>query len=112
MNAGAVSGSNTLSLQVRAAQMMAGIDPSRAREIFEWIELNLGPASCESLLVPSVDEYYTALSLLARTAFADRADGLRFLELYLWRAHLPSEMPSVARAVLRFQPKRDEAAYL
>ena len=103
---------NRLSLQVRAAQMMASIDPSRAREIFEWIELNLGPASCESLLVPSVDEYYTALSLLARTAFADRADGLRFLELYLWRAHLPSEMPSVARAVQRFRPKREEAAYL
>jgi hypothetical protein len=103
---------NRLSLQVRAAQMMASIDPPRGREIFEWIELNLGPASCESLLVPSVDEYYTALSLLARTAFVDRAEGLRFLELYLWRAHLPSEMPSVARAVLRFRPKRDEAAYL
>jgi hypothetical protein len=103
---------NRLSLQVRAAQMMATIDPQRAREIFEWIELNLGPATCESLLVPSVDEYYTALSLLARSAFADRAEGLRFLELYLWRAHLPSEMPSVARAVQRFRPQRDEAAFL
>lgn len=103
---------NRLSLQVRAAQMMASIDPLRAREIFEWIELNLAPATCDSLLVPSVDEYYTALSLLARTTFADRAEGFRFLELYLWRAHLPSEMPAVARAVQRFRPKRDEAAYL
>src|SRR5258705_2979065 len=103
---------NRLSLQVRAAQMMASVDPRRAREIFEWIELNLAPATCESPLVPSVDEYYSALSLLARTAFADRAEGLRFLELYLWRAHLPSEMPAVAPAGQRFPPKPDEAAYL
>ena len=103
---------NRLSLQVRAVQMMAAIDPMRAREIFEWIELNLAPGSCESFLVPTVDEYYTALSLLARTTFRDRADGLRFLELYLWRAHLPSEMPAVARAIQRFRPKSDEAAYL
>jgi len=103
---------NRLSLQARAVQMMATVDPLRAREIFEWIDLNLAPGSCESFLVPSVDEYYTALSLLARTTFADRAEGLRFLELYLWRARLPSEMPAIANAVRRFGPKNGEAAYL
>ena len=104
---------NRVSLQVRAAQLMAFVDPARAHELFEWIDLNLEPAACEDPLVPAVDEYYTALSLLARTAFgADRAEGLRFLELYLWRAHLPSEMPAVARALQRFRPHPDEAAYL
>src|SRR5262249_8090665 len=58
-------------------------------------------------------EYYTALSLLARTTFgANRTAALRFLELNLWRARLPSEMPAIARAVQRFGPTRDEAMYL
>ena len=101
-----------VSLQVRVSQLMAFTDPTRARELFEWIELNLSPGVCEDPLVPVVDEYYSALSLLARTTFgADRAEALRFLELYLWRAHLPSEIPAVARALERFRPRPDEAAY-
>ena len=101
-----------VSLQVRVSQLMAFTDPTRARELFEWIELNLSPGVCEDPLVPAVDEYYSALSLLARTTFgADRAEALRFLELYLWRAHLPSEIPAVARALERFRPRPDEAAY-
>jgi hypothetical protein len=53
---------------------MALVDPRRAHELFEWIDLNLEPAVCDDPLVPAVDEYYTALSLLARTAFGgDRA---------------------------------------
>jgi hypothetical protein len=107
------TGLSRVSLQVRAAQQMAFIDPRRGRELFEWIELNLAPPTCDGPLVPAVDEYYTALSLLARTTFgSNRAERLRFLELYLWRAHLASEMPSVARAVQRFRPLPDEAAYL
>ena len=102
-----------VSLQVRAVQLMAYADPDRARELFEWIELNLAPGVCDDPFVPAVDDYYGALSLLARTAFGgERADALRFLELYAWRAHLPSEMPAVARAIARFRPRADEAAYL
>jgi len=102
-----------VSLQVRAAQMMALVDPREARELFEWIDLNLAPGVCEDPLVPAVDDYYNALSLLARTAFgSNRGEALRFLQLYLWRAHLPSEMPAVARALQRFRPTAYEAAYL
>jgi hypothetical protein len=104
---------NRLSLQVRIAQVMALTDPRRGREIFEWIDLNLAPGVCEDPLVPSVDDYYTALSFLARTSFgSDRGEALRFLQLYLWRAHLPSEMPAVARALQRFRPSAFEATYL
>src|SRR6266550_2949065 len=102
-----------VSLQVRVSQRMAFADPARARELFEWIELNLSPGVCEDPLVPAVDEYYSALSLVARTAFgADRAEAMRFFERHLWRARLPSELPAVARAVQRFSPKLDEAIYL
>jgi hypothetical protein len=101
-----------VSLQVRVVQLMLYLDVGRARELFEWIELGLAPGACTDLLVPAVEEYYSALSLLARTTFGDnRADALNFLELYLWRAHLPSEMPSVTRAVQRFRSGRDEAAF-
>jgi len=104
---------NRVSLQVRAAQLMAFVAPSRARELFEWIDLDLAAASCDDPLVPAVDEYYSALSLLARSTFGgNRVEALRFLELYLWRARLPSEMPAVARAVLRFEPTESEIAYL
>jgi hypothetical protein len=103
---------NRLSLQVRAAQLMAFVNPRRARELFEWIDLDLTPGPCEDLLVPAVDEYYSALSLLARMTFGgNRDEGLRFLELYLWRARLPSEMPAVARALLRFDPSPSETPY-
>ena len=102
-----------VSLQVRAAQLMAFSDPAHARELFEWIDLDLVPATCGDPLVPSVDEYYSALTLLARTTFGDdRAEALRFLSLYLWRAHLPSEIPALARALERFRPRPDEAPFL
>ena len=103
---------NRVSLQARAAQMMALVDGPSARELFQWIDLDLSPAVCDGLLAPAVDEYYSALSLVARTTFSDRADALRFLDLFLWRAQLPSEFPAVARAMIRFQPRADEAAYL
>jgi len=103
---------NRVSLQVRTAQLMALIDPRRARELFEWIDLDLAAAPCEELLVPAVDEYYTALSLVARSAFGgDRDEAMKFFVLYLWRARLPSEMPAVARAVLRFDPRPTETPY-
>src|SRR6266850_1553123 len=104
---------NRVSLQVRAAQLMAFVDQRGARELFEWIDLNPSAGICEDPLVAAVDEYYTALSLLARTTFGnDRSEALRFFELYLWQARLPSEMPAVARAVLRFDPRPAEIAYL
>jgi len=104
---------NRVSLQVRIAQLMAYTDPIRARELFEWIDLNLAPTACEEALVPEVEDYYSALSLLARTAFgSDRGEAVRFLQLYLWRAHLPSEMPAVVRALQRFRPTAYEATYL
>jgi hypothetical protein len=102
-----------VSLQVRATRLLALVDLRRAADLFEWIELDLAPGRCEDPLVPDVEEYYSALSYLARTlAHSNRGGGILYLELYLWRAHLPSEMPSVARAIQRFLPKVDEAIYL
>ena len=114
MTLAAESTLNRVSLQVRSTLLLAPDFPARARELFEWIDLNLDPASCSDPLVPAVDEYYAALAALARTTFdgAHRDDALRFLELFLWRARLPTDMPSVARALLRFRPDRDEAAHL
>jgi hypothetical protein len=107
------TGLTRLTLQVRAAQLMAFTDPLRARELFDWIDLSLAPGTCEDPLVPAVDEYYSALSLIARTTFAaNRADMMRFFLTHLWRARLPSEMPAVALAVQRFRPRLDEAIYL
>jgi hypothetical protein len=103
---------NRVSLQVRVAQLMALINPRRARELFEWIDYDPAPTRCEDLLVPAADEYYSALSLLARQAFGGgRDEALRFFELYLWRAHLPSEMPAVAHAMIRFDPLPTETPY-
>jgi hypothetical protein len=102
-----------VSLQVRTAELMAFVDPPHARELFEWIDLNVAPSPCEDPLTPAVDEYYAAASLLARRTFdGNRGDALRFLVLYLWQARLPAEMPAVARAMDRFRPEPSEAAYL
>jgi hypothetical protein len=107
------TGLTRLTLQVRAAQLLAFTDAARARELFDWIDLNLAPGVCEDPLVPAVDEYYSALGVVARTAFgADRTQAMRFFEQHLWRARLPEEMPAVARAVQRFRPTLDEAIYL
>jgi hypothetical protein len=106
---------DTVSLQLRAVQLMRMIDPLHARDMFEWISMPLEPGTCESALVPSVDDYYTALVALARDTFprtpAGRADALRFLEFHLWRARLPSELPAVAKAIERLPRTREEAAY-
>ena len=103
---------NRLSLQVRIAQLMAFLDARRARELFEWIDVDVAAGPCEDPLVPAIDEYYTALSLLARQTFGgNRDEALRFFELYLWRARLPSEMPAVARAMVRFNPSAAEMPY-
>jgi hypothetical protein len=102
-----------VTLQVRAVELMVFIDPLHARDLFEWIDLNLGPGTCADPLVPSIDEYYTALGQIARIAYrGNHFDALNFFELYLWRAHLPSEMPAVARAIQRFPRSQTEAIYL
>ena len=97
-----------VSLQVRAAQLMASVDPVRAREMFEWIDLDLVAGTCDSPLVPAIDEYCTTLAVLARQTFGQdaqgRSDALRFMTLYLFQAHLPTDMPAVARALRTFRP--------
>jgi hypothetical protein len=107
---------NRVSLQVRVVQLMRFIDPARARELFGWIELTLDPDRCEVPLVPALDEYYAALTALARQTFPDtpegRSDGLSFFEMYLWRARSGSELPLVATAARRFHPDAGDAAYL
>ena len=102
-----------VTLQVRVVELMAFVDADHARELFEWIELNLAPGSCSDPLVASVDEYYGALLQIARLSYArNYFDSLNFFELYLWRAHLPSEMPAVARVIQRFPRGRIQAEYL
>ncbi len=107
---------NRVSLQLRVIELMRFIDPARARELFGWIELNLDPDRCETSLVPALDEYYTALTALARQTFPDtpegRSDRLSFFEMYLWRAHAASELPLAAVAARRVHPDAGEAAYL
>src|SRR3954454_2796813 len=84
-----------VTLQIRAVELMAFVDPPHARDLFEWIDLNLAPGACADPLVPSVDEYYIALGRIARLAYSRNPfSGLNFFGLYLWRAHLPSEMPA------------------
>ena len=102
-----------VTLQIRAVELMVFVDPLHARDLFEWIDLNLGPGPCSDPLVPSVDEYYTALGQIARVAYrGNAADRLNFFVLYLWRAHLPSEMPAVARAIQRYPRDSIVGAYL
>jgi hypothetical protein len=105
-----------ISLQVRVAEEMASVEPARAREMFEWIDLDLAPSRCESPIVAAVDEYYIGLAVLARMTFGNdfqgRSDALRFMSTFMWRAHLPVEMPAVAQALRRFRPTIDEAPYL
>jgi hypothetical protein len=107
---------NRVALQVRVVQAMRSFDAKRARDLFGWIELNLDEDACESPLTPALDEYYLALATLARRAFPDtlqgRSDGLAFFDLFLWRARVPSEMPSILRAILRFHANAAETAYL
>ena len=101
-----------VSLQVRVVELMRFVDPRRARRLFQWIELNPGRDVCGSLH-PRRRRNASVLSTIARTTFGrDRGAALAFLELYLWRAHLPSEMPAVAKAMNSFRPSEDEAIYL
>src|SRR5580765_4702496 len=78
MTIAAESTLNRVSLQVRASQLLAADFPARARELFEWIDVNPDPATCDDPLVPALDEYYAALSSLARTTFdrAHRAEAM------------------------------------
>jgi hypothetical protein len=104
-----------VSLQTRATRAMIPLSGARAREMFEWIDFELKPSNCQDPLVPALDDYYDTLAILARSAFGasadDRAEALFFLELYSWKASRPSEMASLARALLRFKPLADEAQY-
>src|SRR6266545_4903484 len=102
-----------LSLQLRAVRLLAAVDADRARELFEWIDFGVEAGTCEDPLSPAVDEYYATLSILARAYRPSQRDAaLRFLQYYLWRAHLPSELPAVTAAMKTFRPARDEAAML
>ena len=112
------TGFDVLTLQLRATQAMVAVNPARARELFEWIDFYLPPASCDTTLVPVADEYYATLATMARRTFGSQSlaetDGgaLRFFEAYLWRAHLPSEIPAIAKAVRAMRLARLDAAYI
>jgi len=107
------TGLNRATLQARAVQLMLTLAPARARELFEWMDVSPAAATCADPLVPAVDEYYTTLSDIARRTFRGaRANAFQFLELYLWRAHLPSEMPAVVLAIQRFKPSTEESQQL
>jgi hypothetical protein len=106
---------DTVSLQLRVVQLMRLIAPAHARNLFEAIVVPVEAGACSSALVPAIDDYYAALGVLARETFPrsaiGRADALRFLELYLWRARLPSELPAVAKAIQQLPRTPEEAAY-
>ena len=105
-----------VSLQARAVLQTLPLSASRAREMFEWIDFELKPQSCEEPLVPVLDEYYRTLAAVARRTFGDsfmeRADGLWFFQLYMWKAARPREMLSIARAVLQYKASPADAQYL
>jgi len=109
------TGLDALTLQLRAVMGLVPGDAARARQLFEWIDFYLPPASCDTLLAPVADEYYATLATIARRTFADTIEGhaeaVRFFEIYLWRAHLPSEIPGVLRAVRTMRLSRVEAGY-
>jgi hypothetical protein len=108
-----------VSLQVRVVAAMLSFDLARATELFEWIDLDLNPAGCDEVLVPAADEYYAALTQIARAMARRgalgsdaRSDAFQFLLFYLWRARLPSEMPAVVKAIRGFNAEAGEASYL
>jgi hypothetical protein len=109
------TGLDTLTLQLRAVASLAASDARRAREMFGWIDFSLPPATCEAMPAPVADEYYATLSAIARRTFESTAEGraeaLRFFEIYLWRSHLPSEVPAVMKAVKAMKLSRQEAGY-
>ena len=109
------TGLDALTLRLRAVASLVRIDAVRARQLFEGIDFYLPPAACDSMLVPVADEYYGTLATIARRTFADTADGhadaLRFFEIYLWRTHVPSEIPAVLKAVKAMRLPRVEAGY-
>lgn len=104
-----------LTLQTRAVRAMLPWSRTRAREMFEWIDFELRPSTCLDPLVPSLDDYFDTLAIMARSAFGasddERAEALFFLEIYAWRASRPSEIASLARALTRFKPTGDEAQH-
>ena len=109
------TGLDRVSLQARAARAMAPLSASRAREIFEWIDFDLKPSTCEDPLVPVLDDYYETLAILVRSTFgtsdAERAEALFYFQLYMWKAAHPSEMASLVKALQRYKPTPEDAQY-
>ena len=105
-----------VNLQTRAVVQTLRLSAARAREMFEWIDFELKPQPCEEPLVPVVDEYYSTLAAVARTAFGEsfieRADGLWFFQLYMWKASRPQEMLGITRATLQYKASPPDAQYL
>ncbi len=69
-------GVDRLSLQTRAVEAMAAIDPQRARRMFESITIPAPPvATCQELTVPDPKSYYTAMTGVAGAAFERSKKG-------------------------------------
>jgi len=83
--------------------------------MFEWIDFDLRPSSCQDPMVPALDDYYQTVAIVARSSFGtsaeQRAAALFFLELYSWKATRPTEMLSLAHAVAEYKPSADDAQY-
>lgn len=104
---------DALSLQAHAVIQMAGVDPRRARQLFnEMAAPSIAPSKCEDTLLPDVSPYYEALAAVTQGTFtpAERAksEHLAFATAMLSRVTTVADLAPAARMVAGLEWNRSQ----
>ncbi len=98
-----------ISLGTRAVRDMFPLDQQKAREMFQRIiPPQLTPLTCADSLVPDVSEYYSAMGMIAVSAFSTEErkheEHVMFLNSGLGAIRSPAELAPAAGMIERVSP--------
>lgn len=109
-------GLDALSLRVRAVRYMLALDPRRALELFEQINLKLEPLKCGDALAYDVSDFYVLLAEVTGEGVSveDARQGARarLMLPYIQAVASPAQVGPAAKAILSAHLSGDEVASL
>jgi hypothetical protein len=113
MNAVRANGLEALTLQGRAVQAMAGVNPARALRLFEQIPQATPPElSCKIVFAPDLTIYYKTATLIFQKSFSSKEQSngtdVLFLRQLVGLVAVPEQVPPALEMIFTLKLPSDE----
>lgn len=108
---------DALSLQLRAVNLMLGLDKKKAYDLFKQIpQMELLPLTCEDNLDYQISEFYQVLGKVAEQSFDRKAkkklEHIYFVNNYIEQINSPAQISPVVKLLTKLQTTSTEYSIL